>query len=184
MTVMARTARRGAPSGLYGRILDGLGVLAALAYAVAAVVTTLDVALRGSAGITLRGLVDLMEYGLFVTTFLAAPWVLRHNGHVQVDFLVNALPAPAGRLLEGLANVIGLIVSAVLLAFSWQAVAQAHAQGTLVFKAIVFPEWWVLSALPVSCLLLTVEFLRRLLLTGRRGDQRGDQRDDQRTGED
>lgn len=80
--------------GIYARLLDWLGVAAGAVFALIAVTTAYDVLARSAAGVTVKGLADLVEYALFAATFLAAPWLLRQNGHVQVDFLVTALPAP------------------------------------------------------------------------------------------
>ena len=39
---------------------------------------------------------------------------------------------------------------------------EAWQQGSMVLKAIVFPEWWVFAVMPLSALLLAFEFVRRL----------------------
>jgi len=42
-------------------------------------------------------------------------------------------------------------------------------RGSMVFKAIVFPEWWVLALVPLGMALLAIEFARLAwrALTGR-----------------
>lgn len=147
---------------LYVRLLDLCGLLAGLSFAVIAAATAWDVFLRNALGGGIRGLIDVIEYALFATTFLAAPWVLHRAGHVQVDFAVAALP-PAPRLwTRRLGDLTGLAVSVVLLVYSVRTTLAAWQQGNLVLKAIVFPEWWVLAIMPFPLLLLAIEFLRRL----------------------
>ncbi len=147
---------------LYSRLLDLCGLLAGAGFGVIALATAWDVFLRNVMGDGIRGLIDVIEYALFVTTFLAAPWVLRHSGHVQVDFVVAALPAAQRVWPQRAADVIGLAVTLVLLVYSARVTFSAWQQGSLVLKAVVFPEWWAFAVMPFSSLLLVIEFLRRL----------------------
>lgn len=148
----------------YARLLDWLGVGAGAVFAIIALATTWDVLERSLTGHTVKGLADLVEYALFVATFLAAPWLLRQNGHVTVDFLVVALPQHLGKIVRRLADAVGLAVCLVLLVYGARATWGSWASGNIVLKTIVFPEWWLYAVIVVSMLLLALEFVRRLLL--------------------
>ncbi len=147
---------------LYRRLLDFCGLLAGAGFALIAVATAWDVFARNVLGQSVRGLIDVVEYALFVTTFLAAPWVLRNGGHVQVDFAVSALPASGQRAVGRFADLIGLAVSLVLLVWSTRVTIAAWQQSSMVLKAVVFPEWWVFVVMPFASLLLAIEFVVRL----------------------
>lgn len=147
---------------LYRRLLTSCGVLAGASFALIAVATAYDVFARNVFGESVRGLVDIVEYALFVTTFVAAPWVLREGAHVRVDFAVNALPPVAHRRVGHLTNAIGLAISVVLLVYSTRVTIAAWQQGSMVLKAVVFPEWWVFVVMPFSSLLFAIEFTIRL----------------------
>ena len=148
----------------YARLLDGLGLLAGIVFAVTAAATTYDIALRTWASGGVRGMVEWVEYGLFAATFLAAPWLLRHNGHVQVDFLVSTIPAAAQRMVRRVADSVGLAVCALLLWYAVRVTRDAWASGSIVLKSMVFPEWWIFAVVAVSMLLLVLEFTRRLVV--------------------
>jgi TRAP-type C4-dicarboxylate transport system permease small subunit len=147
---------------LHRRVLDLCGALAGIGFALIALATAYDVFVRNVFGESVRGLVDIVEYALFVTTFLAAPWVLRLSGHVQVDFAVSALPPRARRGVGRLCDAIGLAISLVLLVYSTRVTIAAWQQGSMVLKAVVFPEWWVFVVMPFATLLLAIEFAIRL----------------------
>lgn len=153
----------------YALILDAFGLLAGLGYATAAAVTAIDVVLRNSGGDSIRGLVDLIEYGLFASTFLAAPWVLHKSAHVRVDFVVDALPRAARGAAGLLTNLAGLGIALVMLYYSVRVTLQARDQGYLVLKSVVFPEWWALAVIPVASAMLAVEFGRRLFAAAQPG---------------
>jgi len=147
---------------LYRRLLDLCGLAAGVGFALIALATAYDVFTRNVFGASVRGLVDVVEYALFVTTFVAAPWVLRKGGHVQVDFAVGALPARARRGVGRAADATGLAISLVLLVYSTRVTIAAWQQGSMVLKAVVFPEWWIFAVMPFASVLLAVEFAIRL----------------------
>jgi len=148
----------------YARLLDVLGVGAGAVFALIALATTYDVALRSLAGGTVIGLVELVEYALFASTFLAAPWLLRHNGHVQIDFLVTALPQRMQAGMRRVGDGVGLSVCVVLLFYAVRVTYAAWKNGSLVLKTMIFPEWWLFAVIAVSMLLVALEFVRRLLV--------------------
>ncbi|MDQ2927183.1 MAG: TRAP transporter small permease [Pseudomonadota bacterium] len=151
-------------NGAYGRFLDALGVAAGAVFAAVALATTFDVLRRDVSGSTVKGLGDLVEYALFVTTFLAAPWLLRQGGHVQVDFLVTELPQRAARLARRVGDTVGLAVCVVLFVSAVRVTWRSWASGSIVLKTVVFPEWWLYAVIVVSMLLLALEFVRRLIV--------------------
>lgn len=156
----------------YGWLMEGLGLLAGLAFAAMALLIGADVLLRNLALGNLPWVIEVVEYLLYLATFAAAPWVLYRGGHVRVDLLVTQLPPRAGRLLELLSDAIGLVICLLLAWFGAQAALQAQAIGALVFKELVLPEWPLLAAIPVAAGLLALEFVRRLaraLQPGRSG---------------
>lgn len=145
-------------------MLDLLGVGAGAVFGLIALATTYDVVLRSVTGATLGGLAEMVEYTLFASTFLAAPWLLRHNGHVQVDFVVGALSERPRRLVRRIADVVGLLVCLVLLVYAVQVTWEAWRNGSIILKTLVFQEWWLFSVIVVSMALLVLEFARRLWL--------------------
>jgi len=147
---------------VHGWIVEGLAYGVGLMFGIGTALIALDVALRNLAGTGFPWLIDAIEYGLFAGTFLAAPWVLREGAHVRVDIVVTTLPPRGAALLETLADLVGLAVCLVLLWYGVKVTLTAQSLGSMVLKSIIFPEWWALAVVPVSSLLLAVEFVLRL----------------------
>jgi TRAP-type transport system small permease protein len=150
----------------YGAVLDTGAVVAALVLAIVALLVTADVLARNVGLGTLPWIIEVSEYSLPLATFLVAPWLLHRNEHVRLDVLLTSLPPAAGRALDRLADAIGLAVSAVFVVYGTRTMASSAQQGSLVIKALVFPEWWLYSPVPLCFALLAVEFVRRLLTRG------------------
>ncbi len=146
----------------YDRFLGFCGLIAGISIAAVAVMVTLDVVLRNLGIGNFPWLIEVVEYELYVATFLATPWVLHQGAHVRVDLLPTLLPPPVARALEVLTDVIGTAISSVLFYYGLAAATDAFDLGSMIFKELVVAEWWLLSILPLSAAMLTVEFLRRL----------------------
>lgn len=146
----------------YKFIMTACGALAAIIFGLMSLLIGFDVILRNLGYDWIPSSVELSEYMLMIATFAGAPWLLYHNGHIRVDVIVNKLPTSIARQLEVLCNLIGIVVCATL---TWQSyvIAMDNAtNGTLVFKELVFPEWWLNLPLLAASTLLTIEFCRRL----------------------
>lgn len=155
---------------LFDRLLLGLAIAAAVIFAAIACAIPVNVLMRNLNGSAIRGLFEVIEFGLLSATFLAAPWVLSRNGHVSVDLVVSNLPVRWRRIADILANLIGMTVSAVFFWYALQAMLTSLARGSMVRATFTYPEWWTLAIIPVAMALMVIEFLRRLLRPAR-GDR-------------
>ena len=151
-------------------LLTGLGLLAGALFGLMALAIGVDVVLRNLGAGGAGWLIEVIEYGLLVATLLAAPWVLREGAHVTVDVLVARLPGKAGAAARRLAALAGMAVCAGVAWYGWRATAQALARDSLVFKSLVFPEWWILALVPAGMALMAVEFARQAWRGGPRPD--------------
>lgn len=147
---------------LYDRLVDVAALLASLGIAFIALGVTADVAVRYFAGGTIRWMLEVSEYVLFAMTFLGAPAVLRAGAHTAVDVLVDRLPIKGQRVFAVATDCIGLATSAGLAWYGYRATAESWRAGTLVFKQVTFPEWWLFALIAFCGLLLVVEFIRQL----------------------
>lgn len=144
-------------TGIYGALLKGLAAAAAVLLGVTALAITLDVVARNLGLGTVPWILEVSEYVLPLATFLAAPWLLYRNQHVRLDVLLARLP-----WLDAVGNLIGLAVCGVLVVYGVRTILNSQAQGSMVFKSVVFPEWWLYTPVPLCFALLSIEFVRRL----------------------
>lgn len=147
----------------YDRLLDGLAAAAGLLVLAMVGLITVNVTIRALGWGVIGWTDEVSEYAIYAVTVMAAPWLLRQGQHVRVDITVRALPPLAGWLLELLADALGIAISLVLLWYAASAVRDSARTGSITIKTLVFPEWWVLTPLPLCFLLLAVEFSRRLV---------------------
>lgn len=149
----------------YDYFLLLLGMIAGLLILLVTLGIGYDVSLRAVTGQGLPWLIDLAEYAMLGVTFLGAPWVLRRGGHVAVEIAVMYLPQRPREVVRRLTCLLGALICGTMGWAGALATLEAWQRGTLVFKALVFPEWWILVVIPVSLFLCTIEFVRQALVS-------------------
>jgi TRAP-type C4-dicarboxylate transport system permease small subunit len=155
----------------YGRLLDALLLLACLLLLIMTLLIGADVLLRniGLGGIAPSN--EISEDIIYLLTLLAAPGLLRQGQHIRVDIVLRALPAKVGWLLEWLSDILGVICCLYFVWYGWRVVEASFKSGALSIKTLIMPEWWLLAPMPLTFVLLSVEFffrMHRLALSERR----------------
>lgn len=152
---------RSRPRRGYHLLMNACGATAALLFGGMALLVCADVVMRNVGLRSIAWSVEATEYILMVATFVASPWLLYLGDHIRVDIIARGLSAPIRRRLELATNLVCFAICAVL---AWQSAAVARdtaEQGSLVFKVLVFPEWWLNLPMVFACTLLAIEFARR-----------------------
>jgi len=106
---------------------------------------------------------DIAEYLLYGITFFGAPWVLREEGHIAIEIVVERLPLRARGLLRRIVDGFGALVCAVLCYYALRTFWRSYSANNLVQQTFVFPEWYLYVIAPPIFLILVLLFLRRVL---------------------
>jgi TRAP-type C4-dicarboxylate transport system permease small subunit len=157
-------------SNAFGRLFEALAAVAALTLLAMVVVVTADILLRNLAGGSISWSNEVSEYALYLITLLTAPWLLRRGQHVRLDIILTLVPARVAWLMEAAGDVLGLLVSLVLVRYGAAMTYDSAHLSAITIKNLVFPEWWLLAPQPITFALLAVEFVFRFqrLMAGER----------------
>jgi TRAP-type C4-dicarboxylate transport system permease small subunit len=146
--------------GYFDRLIDVLALIAGVLICVLIVVITLDVFSRNTKLFSMPWSLDVAEYTLMVITFFGAPWVLREQGHIVVDLMLQNLSPKSRRSIERFAHVLGAIVCGVLTYFFTLQLVRSFQLGNLLYETFTFPEWYIYTVAPPTFLILTIIFVR------------------------
>lgn len=146
----------------FERVIELFCTLFALALGALISLMCLDIAMRNFGVASLPWLIELTEYTMYAGAFLAAPWVLRLGSHVRVDALLVSMPRRYAVMLEQFVDFVGLGVALVLVYFGGLAVLDAWSTNLVARKTWNFEEWLLLLPIPLSGLLLAIEFVLRI----------------------
>lgn len=144
-------------------MVDALAAVAGALLCALVVLVCMDVASRKFGLFAMPWVLDFTQHGLYGVTFLGAPWVLREEGHIAIEIVVERLAPGPRRAARRVADLLGALVCAALLYYACRALWRSYAANNLVYETFVFPEWWQYVLPPPIFLLLLALFVRRLL---------------------
>ncbi len=147
---------------IFDRIIKFSAYLAAASIAFAFAAVSVQVVARRVFHASIFWVPETTEYILALSSFLAAAWVLKKEGHVSLDSVVNLLRPRKRAIANAITSLIGAIVTSVL---AWYAVEKSYEffQRDTVFahKAMIIPVWPFLAVFALCFFLLSSQFLRR-----------------------
>jgi TRAP-type C4-dicarboxylate transport system permease small subunit len=146
----------------FDKLVDAFAVIAGAGMCGLTVLICVDVAARTVRLFAMPWSLDVAEYSLLVITFLGAPWVLVHGGHISIDIVTGQLAPERRRRVTLAVNALCAAVCGALLWFSLAAWWRSFSQGTQVHETWIFPEWWLFAVPPPIFLMLMCIFLRWL----------------------
>lgn len=148
---------------MHAALMRGCGLVAAATVAFITLLVCYDVVGRNLGLPSLVWVNEVTEYALPIATLAAAPWLMWRNQHVRLDLLGALLSPAAQRHVDRVASLLGLVVSAVMVWYAVRMLLDSKQAGSLVMKALVFPEWWLYVPVPIGFALLALECGRRVL---------------------
>jgi TRAP-type transport system small permease protein len=149
--------------GLHAALMRLCGGLAAAVVALITVLVCADVIGRNLGWRTLPWVNEVTEYALPIVTLFAAPWLMWRNQHVRLDLLGAMLSPAAQRRVDRASAAVGLLVSLLMVWYAVRMLQDSRSAGSLMLKALVFPEWWLFIPVPIGFGLLALECGRRLI---------------------
>src|SRR4029079_13727047 len=152
---------------LNGWLVRILCVLAVLAIAVMAIGVSAEVVLRMFNFPSIMGLIELTEYGLFISTFFMAPHLLRTNEHIRVDIAMARVDPATARVFEYFVLTAIIVVCVVTGPVSTSMLIGTFRAGTLIFKDLIIPQWWLDWIIPLTSLVLGLQALEMLIAHSR-----------------
>jgi len=147
---------------VYDAVLYGMAGVAAFLMAAMMVVITLDVILRNLGYQSSAHFFTFTEYALLIVPCMGAPWLAREKGHIYVEILLMSMSV---RMRARFTMLIGLICIAVCLVIAWYGFDVAlrdYLQNEKDVRSLDMPRWMVVGWIPLSFLMMAVEFARFL----------------------
>ena len=125
--------------------------------------TCANVAMRYGFNSPILWAAQIATYGLVYLAFVGAPYALAQRAHVSVDIVASLLSAEHNRRLDVVLDVAGLLYCVAFAILAFQEIARVIKRGSAFVDALIVPEWMVLFVLPLSAVLLVVQYFANLL---------------------
>jgi len=117
--------------------------------------------MRELLGLPQAWVVECSEYIILFITFFGAAWVMKGEGHISVEIVINALRPGKAALLNFATSILGLFVCLIIFIFGILSVLRAYNHHLITFTALELPKWPFLTVIPLGTLLLSLQFISR-----------------------
>ena len=147
----------------YDAVLFGMAWIAGVLMVAMMVTICLDVLLRNLGYQSSAHFFTFTEYALLLIPCLGAPWLVREKGHVFVEIFLMYLSRDGRRAATFL---IGLACVAVCLVMAWygfEVTVHNFRLGDKDVRSFDAPRWALIVCIPLSFLMMAVEFMRFLV---------------------
>ena len=148
-------------------VIDGGAVLAAVLLIAVMLTTTIKVVFRYGLEKGLIGVDQISGTMLLYIAFLGAAWVLKREEHVTLDIALNALRPKYRRQLLVSGSIVGGLVCLILSGVGTAEVISSLQRDIRIPAELEIPRAINLVVIPIGCLFLGLQFLRRAWRIGR-----------------
>jgi TRAP-type transport system small permease protein len=148
---------------LNGWLVHALCVLAVALIAAMMLGISAEVILRMFGFPSIIGLIELTEYALFISTFFVAPHLLRTNEHIRVDIVMSRADPDVAKWVECGVLLMIMLISLVTGVVATLIMLRSAREATLVFKDLIFPQWWLDWIIPLTSVALLLQALEMLV---------------------
>jgi C4-dicarboxylate transporter DctQ subunit len=153
----------GPPRSALDALVNLLALAAGAMLCALVVLICMDVTARSLRLFATPWTLDIAEYLLYGITFFGAPWVLREEGHIAIEIVVERFSVRWRNLMRRFTDGLGALVCAVLCYYALRMFWRSYSANNLVQQTFVFPEWYLYVIAPPIFLILLLLFLRRML---------------------
>jgi TRAP-type C4-dicarboxylate transport system permease small subunit len=146
---------------IYDHIIDSAAVLAGVMLIFLMLSVSLEVALRYFWGRPTSWVGEIAGYILLYIPFLIAAWVLKGEGHVKMDLLLNRLSPKNQCLLNAVTSVTSAVICLVLTWFGLRSSLYFYSVNYKTPTVLMLPKGIIIGIIFVGCFLLSIQFLRQ-----------------------
>lgn len=156
MKVLAQIAK------LYDKLLDLMAFMACILILVIMVGVSVDVVCRYLFNAPILGVLEITEYLLLLICMLGAAWLLRINGHVNIDIVIGYLDGKKKAALNLVMDSICAVVCGFIVYLGAITTWDNFQRGIVDIKVLEVPKYLYLMTIPIGFFFLTIEFLRKV----------------------
>ncbi len=146
---------------IFDRILDIAAALTMIMVIFIMLAVSTAVTMRYFGGGSLTWVVDVSSIILLHITFLGAAWLLRSDGHIKVDLVINRLNSRHQSFLNLSTSLIAVLIFAFITWYSAKSTWAYYLAGDYMPGLLQIPKWLVIDIIPIGSFLLFIQSLRR-----------------------
>ncbi len=148
---------------LFDRFIEALAFLAGVLTILMMVGISVDVTCGYVFHRPIMGVLELSEMMLLYITFLGAAWVLREEGHVNMDLILTIFKPRTQAWINAVTSLVCAGICLILFKYGLQVTLGMFRDGVLESGTVQINQGYLLLVIPLGSLPLFLQFLRRTL---------------------
>ena len=149
-------------SAFFDSVLRLFAISAGVIIILLTVVISIGIITRYFFNAPIRGMVEMSEYSLLWVTFLVAAWVLKDDGHIKMDLVLNMLRPKVRVLLNIITSILATVTIMGLTYYSGKEFLILYRTGFYQAVVLEIPKAYVMVIIPVGSFLLFIQLLRKV----------------------
>jgi len=143
------------------RLFDLCLVIVNVLMSLLIVIVIVDVIMTYFFNAPLQWALEVSEYALAFIAFLGAGWLMREEGHLRFEMVLEKLPQKVRSILEIFISIVCLLVSLVIVWSGIEVVISLYEKGALFESVLQWPRWPLIASIPVGFALLAIQLFGR-----------------------
>ncbi len=140
-------------------VLNTTKVLAGILLTIQMLIVCLEVVLRYFFNSPTVWVVEISSYIVLWVPLLSAAWVLRHDGHIRMDMLINNVNPKFRSILVGTTYITSAAICLIITWFGVKIVIELFQTNYLTQSVLMLPKWPIMAIIQLRFFLLFIEFL-------------------------
>ncbi len=140
---------------------NGLAFLGGVLFIFIMIITVVEVVMRYIFNSSLSWSLEIVQFSLLWIAFLATAWVLKRNGHVKMDIIINLLNPRIQPIFNAITYTIGAMTCFLLTGYGVVLTLDYFHKGSFFQGSLESPKFIVLAVIPIGFFLLAIEFLKK-----------------------
>jgi C4-dicarboxylate transporter, DctQ subunit len=109
----------------------------------------------------ITGMVEANQVMILWIVFLGAAWLARSDGHINMDIILITVRPKVRNIMNLISSIICAASSGVIFWYSMVVIIDLFRRGTIENGNLAINTGYVLLAIPLGCLPLFIQFLRK-----------------------
>ncbi|HLR72446.1 MAG TPA: TRAP transporter small permease [Pseudogracilibacillus sp.] len=150
-------------NGIFDRILDLTAVLARGTVVLIVLLVATEIVASNIFNYSISWVLEMTEHLLLFMTFLGTSWLLKENGHIKLDLLLNNISKKKSTVLEVINACIGFIISIILAVSGFLATWNLYVRDVSAEAVLEIPRYLLVVIVPIGFTLLSIQFIRKIV---------------------
>jgi TRAP-type C4-dicarboxylate transport system permease small subunit len=147
----------------FDKILVALFWIAGALLIFSTVGTCIDVILRYCFNRPIHWMLEITEYIMLYIPFLGAALVLKEDGHIRVDILINHFSDRMRTWMNVITSLVGGLVMLTYTVFGGQVTLDYYKRGIPSLESLKTPMFLILMIIPIGGFFFTTQFFRQMV---------------------